>query len=334
MSLAISALLLLNFGSRPPDRNLPPVCRAVLSVPKDRVVSLAFNADGGRLVAGGFGTVRFWDIASGKQIGQPVDFSGWVRSVAISPDGELLAVATDNGAAVWQIKARVKNALPTGSFLSEAVAFSKDGTRLLVCSSSGGVGSNGTVGVNVELSVLEVPGFRRIAGFQAEKWSLLHLLAATISPDGAFVAVAGDYDGTHVWDVRKGVGLPVLRGDHLVGSVTFGPDGKLLAGGAGFYGVALGVWDMETGKQRLLLKGHRNTIRSVAFDQSGRLLASASVDKTVRIWDTKTGAPVAVLTGHTGQVNAVAFSPSGKLLASGDDDGAIRLWDVPDRPSR
>jgi len=121
-------------------------------------------------------------------------------------------------------------------------------------------------------------------------------------------------------------------GTHFVDSVSFSPDGKLIASGS--RDNTIDLWDVETGKEIRRLKGHGGSVYSVVFSPDGRLIASGSYDGTIKLWDVETGKEIRTLKGHSflvffkGVVHSVSFSPDGKLIASGGSDDTIKLWDV------
>jgi WD40 repeat protein len=75
--------------------------------------------------------------------------------------------------------------------------------------------------------------------------------------------------------------------------------------------------------------GHKGAVRAVAYSPDGRLIASGSDDRSVRLWDARTGKAFGPpLEGHTGSVIALMFSSDGKQVISGSLDDSVRHWEV------
>ncbi len=76
------------------------------------------------------------------------------------------------------------------------------------------------------------------------------------------------------------------------------------------------------------MEGHTGKVLSVDFSPDGNLVASGSVDNTIRLWKVEVGTLLRTMTGHPFPVSPIVFSPNGANLATGSPDGIIRIWSV------
>lgn len=236
------------------------------------VSSAAFLPGGKFLVTGGHGgELVEWRIDDRALV--PVHqatLSEPVNSLAVSPDGESVAVAC-NDCRVWLWKPGDDSlrSLEGHARRVAAIASSSDGTRLVS-------GSN-------DMTVL--------------RWDFADdakptLLAAHNGPVRAvcfgahdrLVVTAGDDQIIQVHDVRDGRLLRRLSGHGVrIFAVAVSPDGTLLASGDASGGIIL--WDLASGTQLASLTPHGDMVFSLDFSPAGDKLLSGAADGTVRLWD-------------------------------------------------
>jgi WD40 repeat protein len=80
-----------------------------------------------------------------------------------------------------------------------------------------------------------------------------------------------------------------------------------------------------------VLRGHKFSVRVLAFSPDSKLLASSQDGGDVRLWDVGSGKSLSVLHEGGNSYGSLAFSPDGKLLAGGSDCRWVSLWDVANR---
>ena len=311
---------------------LDPAATAVLDGHRDAVRALAM-AGGGRLVATGSddGGVRLFDLSrpgTGPAVLAAPGGAG-VRALALSPDGARLAAGRFDGSiALFELgaggNAGAPRALAGHGAAVTALAFVGP-DRLASAGADGAVRLRG-LGDPERAVELAAGGPHRPTALAAD-------------PRGRRLALGSAGGGVLVWELGGGdrgggPGAPraLARGAD-VRAVALDAKGGRLAAGTGAGRILL--WQLGdrgegTGDRPAELAGHAAPVTALAFAAGRDLLASASLDRSVRLWDPERPArePIA-LADHGGWVWAVAVSPDGERVVSGGADRAARV-----RPTR
>jgi WD40 repeat protein len=324
------------------------------------VSALAFAPDGKTLASGGTekqetlerGMIRFWDPATGKEGGTPLQHASEVFSLAYVPTTKLLASAgKDNLVRLWDPAAAVQVHAYRGH-IGWVAALGICGTKppTLLSGSHDGTLKIWSCAQIPDPELGQVPlgreGTRKL-------WSSLppDIISAH---EGAAEAVAfafddkviisGGRDGTvKFWDPTTGKRLAKLDGLGRVTSLALntkdkGSAVKLAAGtwsdkNEGEVRLWELTWDVKDGlksKELPALKGHTNGVTCVEFSPDGQTLASGSADRTAILWEVSSGKQKSVLKGHEGEVRCLAFASEGGILMTGGGEGKVRQWSIAD----
>jgi WD40 repeat protein/serine/threonine protein kinase len=286
---------------------------ATFSAHPRAILALAISADGSTMAsASADRSVKVWNLER-QQVVASFDEPHGAASVALSPDGALLAVGGEDGSIrllEWA------SSQPAGTLeghvgLVQALVFTPDGRTLISGSADSSIKLWDTA-ERVETATFEQSG---------------RVLSLSLSADGQSLAAASPDGRVRLWSLSDQRLSATLRsGATDTACVALRPDGRELA-----YcgpGNSVWLWDVFDQSERARISGHTYPVRALAYSPGGDLLVTAGDDQVPKLWDLRPRRGVTTLAGHTGFVYTVAVSPDGKTLASGGADTMLKLWNV------
>jgi WD40 repeat protein len=284
-------------------------------------------------------TIRIHDVPTGR-CQAILPGPGKYFSIVFRPDGQTLAVRTDETVKLWDATTGREKAVLRGHETPIlALAFSPDGTTL-------------TSGSQTRIILWDVETAKQRTVLDG---IVPRALALAFSPDGQTLAWGGDQT-VKLWDVSTGkerACFSLSREDYIL-RLAFSPDGTILAA-ATLRDPLVTLWDVSTGTERRLQRPRwidevdEPLLYSIAFSRDGKTLA-ADIEDRIGLWDIESGRNTAVFRPDHRRhslpliraldrlglsfiwdrdtVSSLFFTPDGVLRAAGMNGSTVRLWSV------
>ncbi|MEM7342752.1 MAG: WD40 repeat domain-containing protein [Chloroflexota bacterium] len=259
--------------------------------------------------AGQDGEVKVWDVVNGSKLWSQPGGAAWVEHVAWNPTGDLLASAAGRELRLWDGQ---------GNLLHQYADHPSTIASLGWRPASKEVATIGYGGIT--LHDLEQPEKARLFEWKGSS------LVLSWSPDGKYIAT-GDQDSTvHFWYSDSGQHLQMWGYATKVRELSWNHTSRYLATGGSSSVV---VWDCAgkgpEGSTPKMLEQHESLLTMLAYQNRGKLLASACQDGLVVLWQPNRNQNALSHINFDGLVSQIVWSPNDSYLAVGTEFGDVAL---------
>jgi WD40 repeat protein len=310
-----------------------PAAIGIMHGDGDVLRGIAISPDGKTLaVISGGGRVLLFDARTYAQIGDALPGAGehsGDASLAYSPDGRTLAVGGDPVVRLFDARTREQLAKAAVGGVAARMAFTKDGSRLVVLFAPGEGGGDADAQITIRDAATLGPIGRSVepeafVGAFVGTWYASPQFALT--PDDRSLITASEDGELASWDLRTGRKTRTWRIETgLAPALAVSPDGLTAAVGVK-HGVQL--VNLRSGAVRTAASDIAGSPNWVLFSPDGKMVVATNRDKTVTRWDVASATPLETLRGHSNFVQQPVFSPDGETLYTVSHDGTAIAWDL------
>ncbi|MDQ2099956.1 MAG: caspase family protein [Tychonema bourrellyi B0820] len=301
------------------------------------VYGVSFSPDGTMIASGGVDKkIIIWNQV-GKMLFSPSEgHKETIWSVRFSPNSQFVASASiDDTIKIWSKKGELIQILKGHKGNVYDVSFSKNSDRIYSSSRDGNI-----IIWDVKTG-RSLETFKNPNSLNKSEYDILGLDLEPLKNHVVVYTGNKDYELT-LWDLKnksnKGI-KTIGKTQSLIMSVRFNKNGNMIISCDNKGNIK--IWDI-TGKLIGLINSHKDITLYAEFSYDSKYIASASLDKTIKIWNVDevlniwknsqrgVAQPLTILAGHTSTVNRVSFNPlNSQSIASASSDGTVIIWEIP-----
>ncbi|OAQ22254.1 WD40 repeat-like protein [Linnemannia elongata AG-77] len=293
---------------------------------KDYVNDVAFSPNDLQIASGGGdGKVRLWEVDSVLSSSMEAQGQlGPVYKAVYSPNGQV--ILTDSGSRTvkqWDSLTGALLPLPIelpDSLSTNAVSYSLDGIPV-------------ALSIHDEtIRLLEIQEGGAETGGPTHKT----ISCLAFSTTGDRLAVCSWNSTVWIFDSQSGGLVTSKELDQWTSVMSFSPNDQQLATASSTSEPWIHLWDLQSEKPAIELRGHTESIACIAYSPCGQWIVSSSHDKTVRLWsqqqppgESESWSCVYTVNGFFGLVSTMAWSPTVPMeFVTGCEDQSVRVWRV------
>ena len=307
-----------------PDSNLIRTIKGHLT----GVLACAVSDDGSKIVSvSKDGCLIVWDTVTGNQLLQLEESEAEIWDCDISGDGGAVVYALNDGRLVLVDLQAEK----------PSVAWRAHQASITSCA----INTDGSVVVSAskDTSVKVWNAKTRTENLELDSHGRT-VTGCDISANGAIAASISNDGLLKVWDIHTGREqfstqlrfrnpgidqLTFLSQRDINFTCAISADGAVVA--ATSSGGTVGVWEVASGRERMMFAADRHGANDCDLNKDGSLLACALGNNLLKVWETATGQERATFTDHNRLVNNCALTLNGTVLISASDDKSLKVWD-------
>lgn len=278
-----------------------------LSGHQGTITSVSFSGSGQLIAtASNDKTVKIWSLKDGKVIKELRDPLSNFTSVSFSPDSKILAVSDGKNVKLWNLANGKTQTLSEHQEIITSVSFSPNG-KIIVSADNDDA---------VVIWKLDGTKLRKIDNYGA--------MSMSFSKDGKNLVVSNKDKTIKIYELETGILVKNFSIDNEIAVTNLSPDSKHFVFTGRYQSNVIYIRKTDEYSNLFSLGYHNKQITSLRFSHNGKLLASASEDKTIKVWSIENKAfkqPEA----QDSAIYQVQFSPNSKMIAT-QNSGQVQLW--------